>query len=109
MKRFFVLLFALLAIPAISSAKGAVYVVELTGGVDAGLPAYVRRAFDEAREHHASAVVIHINTFGGRVDVATELKDIILNAQLPTIAFVDRRAISAGALIALSASKVAMS
>lgn len=87
---------------------GAVYVIEITGEVDLGLPPYVRRVIAEANEARAAAIVLHINTFGGRVDVATELKDIIINSTVPTIAFIDKRAISAGALIALSADTIIM-
>lgn len=90
------------------AASPTVYVIEITGEVDLGLQTYVQRVFQEAASHGASAVVLHVNTFGGRVDVATEVKDAILASRIPTIAFVDRRAISAGALIALSAGKIAM-
>jgi len=85
-----------------------VYVIEITQEVDLGLSPYVARVFAEAREKNAAAVVLRINTFGGRVDVATEIKDQVLNSSIPTIAFVDKRAISAGALIALSANKIVM-
>ncbi len=88
--------------------SGDVYVIEITHEVDLGLPPYVRRVFEEAAEHKAAAVVLRINTFGGRVDVATEIKDAVLNSRIPTIAFIDKRAISAGALIALSSQKIVM-
>jgi membrane-bound serine protease (ClpP class) len=35
-------------------------------------------------------------------DAATQIKDAILDSDVPTIAFINRRAISAGALISLS-------
>jgi membrane-bound serine protease (ClpP class) len=111
----FQLFFALAALALValcvsdaSAQQGAVYVIEITGEVDQGLPPYVRRIFAEAEEAHAAAVAIRVNTFGGRVDVATEVRDIILNSKLPTIAYVDKRAISAGALITLSADSIAM-
>ena len=49
-----------------------------------------------------------INTFGGRVDAATQIKDAILASDIQTIAFINRRAISAGALISLSCEKIFM-
>lgn len=85
-----------------------VYVVEIDGEVDLGLPPYVRRVVAEAEEAGAAALVLEVNTFGGRVDVATEVRDIILDARIPTIAYVDKRAISAGALITLGADSIAM-
>ena len=50
-----------------------------------------------------------INTFGGRVDVATQIKDAILGTEVLSIAYINRRAISAGALISLSCEKIYMS
>lgn len=104
------LLLCSILIPTVSAEAQPrkVYVIEVTGEVDLGLPPYVNRIFRQAREDHAAAVVLHINTFGGRVDVATDVKDAILGSGVPTIAFIDRRAISAGAMIALSATKIAM-
>src|SRR5262249_56202037 len=51
---------------------------------------------------------LEINTFGGRVDAAVLIGDVLWNAGVRTVAFVNRRAISAGALIALAAEKIVM-
>ena len=99
---------ALIVAGEVRAQDRPVYVVEITGEVDLGLTSYVRRAFAEADAAGAAAVVLHVNTFGGRVDVATEVRDIVLNSAIPTIAFVDKRAISAGALITLAADSIAM-
>ena len=56
----------------------------------------------------AEVVVFDMNTFGGRVDAATQIKDAILGVDIKTVAFVNRRAISAGALITLSCEQVYM-
>jgi membrane-bound serine protease (ClpP class) len=85
-----------------------VYVAEITREIDLELTPYINRVLSQAQDGGAAAVVLHVNTFGGRVDVATEIKDAILNSPVPVVAFVDKRAISAGALITLSASKIAM-
>ena len=85
-----------------------VYVIEITGEIDLGLGPYVERVIQEADRDPSAVVLLHVNTFGGRVDVATQIKDAILASTSRTIAFVDRRAISAGALITLSAERIAM-
>lgn len=85
-----------------------VYVAEITGEVDLGMAPYVRRVLADAKENRASAVLLHVNTFGGRVDVATEIRDALINSSVPVAAFVDTRAISAGALITLAAGKIVM-
>lgn len=101
----------LLAAPGVETLQAqqkTVYMIEITNEVDLGMSAYVRRVLDEAKREGASAVMLHINTFGGRVDVATEIRDAVMNSSVPVVAFIDKRAISAGALIAISASKIAM-
>lgn len=100
----------LLSLPLCSTANAQtkVYVIEVTEEVDQGLGPYVERVIGDAEEDPGAVILLHIDTFGGRVDVATEIKDAIIDASAPTIAFVDKRAISAGALITLSADKIAM-
>ncbi len=90
------------------SQNGKVYSVSIEGEINPGLVPYVERGIQEAENADADAIVFEINTFGGRVDAATEIKDLILNAEVPTVAFVNKRAISAGSLIALSCKKIVM-
>ncbi len=95
-----------LIIPAV--AQDIVYRVPIQGTIDLGLPPFIERVIEAAEEEGAVAVIFDIDTFGGRVDAATQIKDAILDAKLPTIAFINRRAISAGALISLSCEKIYM-
>jgi len=85
-----------------------VYRVPIEGTIDLGLPPFIQRTLDEAESKNAAIVIFDINTFGGRVDAATQIKDAILGADVPTVAFINRRAISAGALISLSCEKIFM-
>ena len=68
----------------------------------------IKKDFCICTERIRCPVVFDINTFGGRVDAATQIKDAILGADITTIAFINRRAISAGALISLSCEKIYM-
>ena len=85
-----------------------VYRIPIEGTIDLGLPPFINRMLQEAKSMDAEVVVFDINTFGGRVDAATQIKDAILGADIKTVAFVNRRAISAGALITLSCEQVYM-
>jgi membrane-bound serine protease (ClpP class) len=85
-----------------------VYVAPIAGMIDLGLAPFVQRVLNEATQEGAAAVILEINTFGGRVDAAVLIRDALLNARVPTVAFVNKRAISAGALISLSAEKIVM-
>jgi len=86
----------------------AVYRVPIEGTIDLGLPPFIQRMIDKAESENATAIIFDINTFGGRVDAATQIKDAILGSDITTIAFINRRAISAGALISLSCEKIYM-
>jgi membrane-bound serine protease (ClpP class) len=97
------------ATPATSQeTQKVVYVAQIKGIIDLGLAPYVERVIKDATEAGASAVVLDINTFGGRVDAAVQIRDTLLNSKVPTIAFINKRAISAGALISLAAEKIVM-
>jgi membrane-bound serine protease (ClpP class) len=85
-----------------------VYAAPIEGMIDLGLAPFVERVLAEAAEAKSEAVVLEINTFGGRVDAAVAIRDALLGAKVPTIAFVNKRAISAGALISLAAEKIVM-
>jgi membrane-bound serine protease (ClpP class) len=106
MKRLiFILLVSLIAL-GLSASNKKVYVARIDGEIDLGMAPYLKRVISEAEKNSASAIIFRINTFGGRVDAATQIKDAILNSKVKTIAFIDKRAISAGALIALSCEKI---
>lgn len=106
MKRLIISFIILLS--TVISAQEKVYYANIEGDIDLGLAPYIKRVVKEAEVNFASAIIFRINTFGGRVDAATQIKDAILNSKIKTIAFIDKRAISAGALIALSCEKIVM-
>ena len=85
-----------------------VYVVPIQNTIDLGIPAFVNRAIDTAEKNDAKLIIFDIETFGGRVDAATQVKDAISGTDIQTIAFINRRAISAGSLISLSCDKIYM-
>ncbi len=111
MKRIsFLGLMALLLWP-LAARGGTVYHVKVHTGegmIDPGVAAFVERVVEDAKDARAEAIVFDIDTFGGRVDAATVIRDAILDAEPLTIAFVNKRAISAGALISLACDEIVM-
>jgi len=101
-------LVALLTLPMAIEAQGTVYRVPLTGVVELGLAPFIERSLDEAAAAGAHFVVIDMDTPGGRVDAAERIADAIGDAGLPVYTLVNRRAFSAGALIALSSDGIYM-
>jgi membrane-bound serine protease (ClpP class) len=89
-------------------ARKHVWRLPIEGTIDLGLAPLVSRVLEQAAREGAAAVILEVNTFGGRVDAAVLIRDALLQARVRTVAFVNPRAISAGALISLAADKIAM-
>jgi len=87
---------------------GPVYVVPVKGLIDGALANYLERALADASENRASVVVLHVDTFGGLVDAADQIRKTILDADVQTVAFIDKNAASAGALISYAAHRIVM-
>lgn len=85
-----------------------VYVVDISGTIDLGLAPYLERVLDDAASNNAAAVILEINTPGGRLDAALQMRSDLLGADVPTVAYVNRDAFSAGALIAIAAEQIYM-
>lgn len=95
--------------PEATQRTGAlVYRVPVTGVIEMGLAPFVERSLRDAAAAGAAAVVLDIETPGGRVDAAERIADAINDSEVPVYAFVNRRALSAGALISLAAREIYM-
>jgi membrane-bound serine protease (ClpP class) len=86
--------------------QGAVHVVAIDGEIDLGIAPFLDRALTEADDAGAAAVLLEIDTPGGRLDAVLQMRDALLASPVRTIAHVDPTAFSAGALIALAAQEI---
>ena len=103
----------LAAAPATTSArdqvkKGDVVVVPLQGEISPSLAMFLRRAIKTAESSGASAIVFDMNTYGGRLDSAEEITNILNRVTIPTYTFVNSNAGSAGSLIVLATQHIYM-
>ncbi|MDQ3694567.1 MAG: ATP-dependent Clp protease proteolytic subunit [Chloroflexota bacterium] len=87
---------------------GPVVVVPIDGAIDLGLAPFLSRVLAEAEADGAAAVLLEIDTPGGRLDAVLQMRDALLGSPVRTIAYVDRTAFSAGALIAIAAGEIYM-
>ena len=78
---FFVSIFSI-----IMASNKTVYHVPIQGTIDMGLPHYLQRVIDQAEFEEVAAIIFDIDTFGGRVDAATQIKDMILDSKVATVA-----------------------
>jgi membrane-bound serine protease (ClpP class) len=102
-----------LAIPTFASTEpvsgaGEILVVPIDGTVDDGMAHIVERAVAQAKSDHARAIVLEINTPGGLVSSAFDIRDALIESSVPTVAYISERAYSAGALISLSCKTIVM-
>jgi membrane-bound serine protease (ClpP class) len=92
---------------AMSVPAGAkVLKVPIHGTIDLGVAAFLRRVLEDHAD--AAVIILDVNTLGGRVDAGIQMRDALLESKVRTVAFVHPRAISAGALIALSCDVIAV-
>lgn len=88
--------------------SGTVYVIPLDQKIESGLEKFLERGFKEAKNQGAALIVLEVNTPGGRVDNAENIGQMIAGSSIPTVAFIQGNAASAGSYIALHADKIAM-
>jgi membrane-bound serine protease (ClpP class) len=88
--------------------SGVVYRVPVQGDIELGLAPFVERSIQEAGQEGAAAVILDIETPGGRVDAAQRMANAIADSRVPVYAYVNRHAYSAGALIALATDGIFM-
>ncbi len=94
--------------PAAPTGDVVVYRIPVNGVIELGLSPFIQRSLDEAAAAGAAAAVLELETPGGRVDAAQRIVNAVENTEIPVYAYVNRRAFSAGAMIALSTDEVYM-
>lgn len=104
------ILFILLAqgIEVQAKTEKIVYFIPVEKTVEQGLGAFLDRSIQEAEEIGADHIVFELNTPGGAVDAAMDIAKSLRETSIPTTAFVNKSALSAGAYIALNADKIVM-
>lgn len=85
-----------------------VYVIPVEETVEKGLSQYIKRNVSEAESQKVDHIILEIDTLGGAVDGAMEIADTLRASKIPITAYINRRAISAGAYIALNADQIYM-
>ncbi|RCW45395.1 MULTISPECIES: nodulation protein NfeD [unclassified Halanaerobium] len=85
-----------------------IYFINLEGTIDSSQYSFLKRGIKEAENSGADLLIMEINTLGGYVNSALNIRDLILNSSVKIDTFVNGRAWSAGALIALSGENLYM-
>jgi len=96
-----------------SFSKGNIYIIEPLQSFGAIEPAYSRYLKQKLEivnnDRNSKAVIIKIDTPGGRVDTTEEIINFIQKVRVKTITFIDNSAYSAGAFVSLAADYTVIS
>ncbi|MCO4850092.1 NfeD family protein [Bacillus vallismortis] len=104
-----IFLLSLLGVELNAKAENqTVYVIPVEKNVEQGLASFLSRSLQDAKEAHADHIILDINTPGGLVKSAIDIADSITESEVPVTAYVNKRALSAGAYIAMQADNIYM-
>lgn len=104
------ILVALLLVSLSAAGTRRVMVLNIDEEIDATAWRHMRGALHEAEAPDAAydLLVVRLNTYGGAVDMADSMRTALMRCAVPTVAFVDHNAASAGALIVLACDSAYM-
>ena len=88
--------------------KVTIYRINIKENIGSNTWIYLQNGLHEAMRKEASAVLLHMNTYGGGVLEADSMRTAILNFPLPVYVFIDNNAASAGALISIACDSIFM-
>ena len=106
MRHLFLTLF--LAINIASFAQKRVMVMKIDNVIDPRMNRYTELAFDHATETEADIIIIEMDTYGGAVNDADDIRTRILEYSKPVWVFINKDAASAGALISIACDSIYM-
>jgi membrane-bound serine protease (ClpP class) len=85
-----------------------VLVMEIRDNIDPAMNRYVELAFNKADEINADHIIIDMDTYGGAVKDADDIRTRIMNYPKPVYVFINKDAASAGALISIACDSIYM-
>jgi membrane-bound serine protease (ClpP class) len=101
----------LLLLPCFATAevqRPIIYIIDIKREIDNTTQIYLSEGLAEAQSLNANGILIHMNTYGGQIDMADSMRTAILYNPIPVYVFIDNNAASAGALISIAAKKIYM-
>jgi membrane-bound serine protease (ClpP class) len=104
------ILIMLILIPSQSHGESndKVHVIPIHGEINRATKSFVRDALDDLNGKDVDAIIFDIDTYGGLINEASDIKDLIISTNIPTISYVNNKAGSAGVLITIASEKVVM-
>lgn len=110
MKRFYITLLTIVlcGILCMGNDTVRIYRIDIHEDISSTTWRYLQSGMQAAEDSDVDAVIVHLNTYGGTVLHADSMRTLLLNSSLPTYAYIENNAASAGALIALACDSIYM-
>ncbi len=90
------------------TTRQQVLVMEIRSEIDARMKRYVELAMQKADEIQADLILIDMDTYGGALYDADDIRTRVLNYKKPVYVFINKDAASAGALISIACDSIYM-
>lgn len=108
-RKLFLFFFCFIALSADAQENlGKVYTFKIDKDIDPAMNRRVKLALEEAKSAEATLILIEMDTYGGAVTDADEIRTMILESEIPVYVFINKDAASAGALISIAADSIYM-
>lgn len=109
LRYFFFLLFCSLSLSIQAQEKrDKVYTFKIDKDIDPAMNRRVKLALEDAVNKEASLIIIEMDTYGGAVNDADDIRTMILESEIPIYVFINKDAASAGALISIACDSIYM-
>lgn len=108
------LLFLMFAISSIGVSQintqeiNKIFTFKIDKDIDPGMNRRVKLALEQAKEINADLIIIEMDTYGGAVIDADDIRTMILENPIPIYVFINKDAASAGALISIATDSIYM-
>ncbi|MDR2126175.1 MAG: ATP-dependent Clp protease proteolytic subunit [Prevotellaceae bacterium] len=85
-----------------------IWTFELNREIDALAVRIVNKNISAAEKQKADYIIMQLNTYGGALAAADDIRTKILNCKIPVMVFINNQAASAGALISIACDSIYM-
>ncbi|UXX78120.1 nodulation protein NfeD [Reichenbachiella carrageenanivorans] len=91
-----------------TAVKPLVFLMKLDADIDPRTNRYTELALDKAVEQQADYVIIEMDTYGGALNDADDIRTRVLEFEKPIYVYINKDAASAGALISIACDSIYM-
>lgn len=104
----FLIGYSLLSLPAASQEKKKILHLKVLDNIDPRTNRYTELGIERAKEWDADLIILELDTYGGALNDADDIRTRILDLTIPIYSFINKDAASAGALISIACDSIYM-